>query len=148
MRILRLSLAAALLLAAPLGAQAVSKDAAAPAASAPAASAPAASATAASATDPVGNYEWSLQAGDQAFSGTLAVTRGADGALAASITSNAEPNSLKSKSVKLADGRLVVLTDTQYGEFTMDVKLGPTLEGRWAVGDGSSNGELKIARKK
>ena len=41
-----------------------------------------------------------------------------------------------------------VLTDTQYGEFMMDVKLGPTLEGRWSVGDGSSNGELKIARKK
>ena len=81
MRALRLSLAAALLLATPavVAAQAVSKDAAS---------------AATSANDPVGNYEWSLQAGDQAFSGTLVVTRGADGALAASITSNAEAGSL------------------------------------------------------
>jgi hypothetical protein len=135
MRALRLSLAAALLLATPAlaSAQAVSKDA---------------SAASASATDPVGNYEWSLQAGDQAYNGTLVVTRGTDGALAASITANSEPNPLKSKSVKVADGRLVVITDTQYGEFTMDVKLGEPLGGKWSVGDGTSNGELKIARKK
>ena len=56
---------AALLGAAPAGAQAVSKEAA-----------PAANASA-SATDPVGTYEWSLQAGDQAFNGTLVVSRAA-----------------------------------------------------------------------
>ena len=135
MRALRLSLAAALLLATPavVAAQSVSKDG------------PSASA---SANDPVGNYEWSLQAGDQAFSGTLVVTRGTDGALAASITSNAEAGALKSKSVKVNDGRLVVATDTQYGEFTIDAKLADLSDAKWSVGDGTNSGALKIARKK
>jgi hypothetical protein len=138
MRTARLSLAAALLLAvapgAPATAQPVSKDAR-----------PAARAAA---VDPTGTYDWSIEADGQTYRGTLTVTKVNDTTYAAAVTHETQAGEVKAKAVKLTGDHLVVVSDTQYGDLTMDVKIGEKLEATWTVGDGSHNGAMQIARKK
>jgi hypothetical protein len=136
MRFVRLPLAALLLAVATTApAQArVSKDAT-----------PAARAAA---VDPTGTYDWSIEAEGQTYRGTLTVTKVNDTTYAAVVTHETQAGEVKAKAVKLTGDHLVVVSDTQYGDLTMDVKIADKLEATWTVGDGSHNGTMQIARKK
>lgn len=133
-------IAAALLLAAPIAAQSVQKDASAPApASAPAGE---------RAADPTGTYDWAIEAGGQTYTGSLVVTKVNDTTYAATVVHSQNPGEVKAKSVKVTGDHLVVVSDTPYGDLTMDVKVGEKPEAAWSVGDGTNAGTMQIVRRK
>ena len=132
-------LAALLFAAAPLAAQAVTKDAAKPAAASASAPAPA--------VDPTGTYDWAIEAGGQTYTGSLLVAK-ADTGYAVTVSHGAGRGDVKAKSVKLNADHLVVISDTEYGDLTMDIRVAETPAATWSVGDGTNNGDMKIVRRK
>lgn len=101
------------------------------------------------APDPVGTYDWSLDAGSSSFSGTLAVAKTNDTTFTATVTHANTGEVVKAKVVKLTGEHLLVISDTAYGDLAMDIKLADAgIEAMWKVGDGSYGGPLKIAKRK
>ena len=106
------------------------------------------------AVDPVGSYVWSLvmtSMDNTAVSGTLTVTR-KDTTLSATMTSDHSDGELTASSVKLDGDRLTVVTNGDFGQFTVNVDFRTdSLEGTFHfVGqDGSAaDGPLSIKRTK
>lgn len=104
------------------------------------------------AVDPVGSYEWSLvmtSMDNTPVSGTLTVSR-KDSALAATLTSDHTDGELAASSVKLDGNRLTVVSNGDFGEFTVNVEFkDDSLDGTFHfVGqDGSAaDGPLTIKR--
>jgi hypothetical protein len=127
--------AAALLCATPLAAQSVSKDAAKP------------TAAAAAAAGPLGTYDWAIEAGGNTYTGSLLVTK-VDTGYAVTVSHGAGRGDVKAKSVKVTGDHLLVVSDTEFGDLTMDIKVADTPTASWSVGDGTNNGEMKIVRRK
>lgn len=104
------------------------------------------------AVDPVGSYEWSLvmvSMDNTPVTGTLKVTR-TDSALAATLTSDHSDGELTASSVKLDGNRLTVVTNGDFGEFTVNVDFkDDSLDGtfHFVAQDGSAaDGPLTIKR--
>jgi hypothetical protein len=77
------------------------------------------------AVDPVGSYDWSLvmaSMDNTPISGTLTVTR-KDSALAATLTSDHTDGELQASSVKLDGNRLTVVSNGDFGEFTVNIEF-------------------------
>jgi len=77
------------------------------------------------AVDPVGSYEWSLvmaSMDNTPVSGTLTVTR-KDSTLAATLTSDHTDGELAANSVKLDGNRLTVVSNGDFGEFTVNIEF-------------------------
>ena len=106
------------------------------------------------AVDPVGSYEWSLvmtSMDNTTVTGTMNVTR-KDSTLSATLTSDHSDGELTASSVKLDGDRLTVVTNGDFGQFTVNVDFrADSLEGTFHfVGqDGSAaDGPMSIKRTK
>jgi hypothetical protein len=104
------------------------------------------------AVDPVGSYEWSLvmaSMDNTSITGTLKVTR-TDSTLAATLTSDHSDGELPASSVKLDGNRLTVVSNGDFGAFTVYINFkDDSLDGTFHfVGqDGSAaDGPLSIKR--
>jgi hypothetical protein len=99
--------------------------------------------------DPVGAYDWSLEAGGSAFSGTLTIAKVNDTTFTATIVHDMNNETVKAKYVKRTGDNMLIVSDTQYGDLTMELHFADAaVEGSWKVGDGSMGGGLKVTKKK
>ena len=104
------------------------------------------------AVDPVGSYDWSLvmaSMDNTPITGTLTVTR-KDSALAATLTSDHTGGELQASSVKLDGNRLTVVSNGDFGEFTMNIDFkDDSLDGtfHFVAQDGSAaDGPVTVKR--
>ncbi|HEX7019859.1 MAG TPA: hypothetical protein VF159_07620 [Gemmatimonadaceae bacterium] len=112
------------------------------------ATAPAANVAAAQSADPVGNYTWSFDMQGNLVKGTLAVTR-ADSGYHAVFTSDHTQGDIVAKSVTVNDNHVVISSEGDFGQFTLDMTLGTTpIQATYKLdsNDGPSSGPITVER--
>lgn len=104
---------------------------------------------AAQSADPVGNYTWSFDMQGTVVAGTLAVTR-VDSGYHAVFTSDHTQGDIVAKSVTVNNDHVVISTEGDFGQFTMDMTLTAPIQATYKLdsNDGPSSGPLTIERVK
>lgn len=103
---------------------------------------------AAQSADPVGNYTWSFDMQGNAVKGTLAVTR-ADSGYHAVFTSDHTQGDIVARSVTVNDNHVVISSEGDFGQFTLDMTLGTTpIQATYKLdsNDGPSSGPITVER--
>ncbi len=99
------------------------------------------------AVDPTGVFDWAIEAQGQVFSGTLTVTKANDTTYTATIAHLTLGASVKANAVKLEGDVLTVVSTTEYGDLTQQIKFADPLQGQWQIGDGAMGGGMKVVRQ-
>ena len=103
---------------------------------------------AAQSADPVGNYTWSFDMQGNAVKGTLAITR-ADSGYHAVFTSDHTDGDIVARSVTVNDNHVVISSEGDFGQFTLDMVLGTTpIQATYKLdsNDGPSSGPITVER--
>ncbi|MEP6690354.1 MAG: hypothetical protein ABJD07_04310 [Gemmatimonadaceae bacterium] len=101
-------------------------------------------------SDPAGSYTYSLDVEDGKVTGTLVITHPATG-YAAVITSSRTQGELKARSVEVTGDHAVLIFDTEFGTFTVDMTTAnAAIAATWklATTDGSQGGTMELQKVK